>query len=142
MLEEQYQQRRVLPPHLRKPEPPEAPFEYAIRDARPADLPAVREIYNYYVANSTVTFDEKPVTLDRVRIDVARFRNQPNHLRVHGGPTQKQSMDLVQAQGSPTHRSYSRWGLRRPVAPREAAMCCRLCVRAPATSGPARRRWS
>ena len=30
---------------------------------RPADLPAVREIYNYYVANSTVTFDEDAMSL-------------------------------------------------------------------------------
>jgi L-amino acid N-acyltransferase YncA len=63
MLEEEYQQRRVLPPHLRRVEPPEAPFEYAIRDARLPDMPAVREIYNYYVANSTVTFDEDAMTL-------------------------------------------------------------------------------
>lgn len=63
MLEEEYQQRRVLPPHLRKPAAPEPAFEYTIRAARPADLPAVREIYNYYVANSTVTFDEDPMTL-------------------------------------------------------------------------------
>lgn len=63
MLEEEYQQRRVLPRSLRKAEPDEAPFEYAIRDARQADLPAVREIYNHYVANSTVTFDEDAMTL-------------------------------------------------------------------------------
>ncbi|RDV45611.1 N-acetyltransferase [Leifsonia sp. ku-ls] len=63
MLEEEYQERRVLPRHLRKPEAPEAPFEYAIRDARPEDLPHVREIYNHYVANSTVTFDEDAMTL-------------------------------------------------------------------------------
>lgn len=63
MLEEEYQERRVLPPHLRKPAPSEAPFEFTIRDARHADLPAVREIYNYYVANSTVTFDEDAMTL-------------------------------------------------------------------------------
>ena len=63
MLEEEYQQRRMLPPHLRKPEPREAPFDYAIRAARLADMPAVREIYNYYVANSTVTFDEDAMTL-------------------------------------------------------------------------------
>jgi len=63
MLEEEYQQRRVLPPHLRKPGPPEAPFTFTIRAARAADLPAVREIYNYYVANSTVTFDEDAMTL-------------------------------------------------------------------------------
>ena len=63
MLEEEYQQRRVLPRHLQRPEPDEAPFEFAIRDAAQADLPAVREIYNYYVANSTVTFDEDAMTL-------------------------------------------------------------------------------
>jgi len=63
MLEEEYQERRVLPRHLRKAEAPEAPFEYAIREARPADMPAVREIYNYYVANSTVTFDEDAMSL-------------------------------------------------------------------------------
>ncbi|MDQ0574770.1 GNAT family N-acetyltransferase [Agromyces albus] len=63
MLEEEYQQRRVLPPHLRKPAPEETPFEYSLRAARPSDLPAVREIYNYYVANSTVTFDEDAMTL-------------------------------------------------------------------------------
>lgn len=53
----------MLPPHLRKREPAEAPFDYAVRDARLADMPAVREIYNYYVANSTVTFDEDAMTL-------------------------------------------------------------------------------
>ena len=63
MLEEEYQERRVLPRHLRKQETPETPFEYAIRDARPEDLPHVREIYNHYVANSTVTFDEDAMTL-------------------------------------------------------------------------------
>jgi L-amino acid N-acyltransferase YncA len=63
MLEEEYQPRRALPPHLRKAPPPEAPFAYRMRDAVPADLPAVREIYNYYVANSTVTFDEDAMTL-------------------------------------------------------------------------------
>ncbi|NYD66599.1 GNAT family N-acetyltransferase [Agromyces atrinae] len=58
MLEEEYQPRRELPPHLRKAPAPEAPFSYELRDAVLADMPAVREIYNYYVANSTVTFDE------------------------------------------------------------------------------------
>jgi L-amino acid N-acyltransferase YncA len=63
MLEEEYEARRRLPQHLRRPEPEETPFAYEIRPARPADLPAVREIYNYYVANSTVTFDEDAMTL-------------------------------------------------------------------------------
>lgn len=63
MLEEEYQPRRQLPRHLR-PEPVrEAPFEYTLRAAEATDLPHIREIYNYYVANSTVTFDEDPMTL-------------------------------------------------------------------------------
>ncbi|MDQ1587962.1 MAG: hypothetical protein QOJ77_1127 [Microbacteriaceae bacterium] len=63
MLEEEYQPRRELPRHLRRPPESEAPFEYSIRDAVAADLPYVREIYNHYVANSTVTFDEDAMTL-------------------------------------------------------------------------------
>jgi phosphinothricin acetyltransferase len=63
VLEEEYQPRRELPRHLRRPPESEAPFEYSIRDAVAADLPYVREIYNHYVANSTVTFDEDAMTL-------------------------------------------------------------------------------
>ena len=63
MLEEEYQPRRTLPPHLRKPASDEPPFEYSMRDAKPADLPHIREIYNYYVRNSTVTFDTEAMTL-------------------------------------------------------------------------------
>jgi L-amino acid N-acyltransferase YncA len=63
VLEEEYQPRRKLPPHLRKKPEPEAPFSYTIRDAELADLPHIREIYNHYVANSTVTFDEDAMTL-------------------------------------------------------------------------------
>lgn len=63
MLEEEYETRRVLPRHLRKQPEPEAPFAFEIRDATPRDLPDIREIYNYYVTNSVVTFDEDPMTL-------------------------------------------------------------------------------
>jgi L-amino acid N-acyltransferase YncA len=63
MLEEEYQTRRRLPPHLRKQPEPEPPFSFEIRDATPRDLPDVREIYNYYVTNSVVTFDEDRMTL-------------------------------------------------------------------------------
>lgn len=67
MLEEEYQPRRKLPPHL-KPQPPaEVPFEYVVRQAVLEDLPHVREIYNHYVMNSTVTFDEVPMTLAAMR---------------------------------------------------------------------------
>lgn len=63
VLEEEYQPRRRLPPHLRKPEPAEPPFAFEIRPATARDLPDVREIYNYYVVNSTVTFDEDQMSL-------------------------------------------------------------------------------
>jgi phosphinothricin acetyltransferase len=73
MLEEEYQPRRVLPQHLRTPPPPEPVFDFTIRDARAPDLPAVREIYNYYVANSTVTFDEDAMTLREWKQKFARL---------------------------------------------------------------------
>jgi L-amino acid N-acyltransferase YncA len=63
VLEEEYEQRRVLPRHLRTPPEPEAPFAFEIRAATARDLPDVREIYNYYVTNSVVTFDEDTMTL-------------------------------------------------------------------------------
>jgi L-amino acid N-acyltransferase YncA len=74
MLEEEYQPRRSLPAHLRpKPEP--APvFEYTIRAAVPEDLPHIREIYNHYVRNSTVTFDEKAMTLTELRRKFAKVQ--------------------------------------------------------------------
>lgn len=75
MLEEEYETaRRVLPRHLRKPEASEAPFEYVIREATEADLPHVAEIYNYYVRNSTVTFDDKPMLLRAWRSKYAHIR--------------------------------------------------------------------
>jgi L-amino acid N-acyltransferase YncA len=63
MLEEEYETRRRLPPHLRKKAEPEPSFTFTIRPARATDLPHIREIYNHYVANSTVTFDEDSMTL-------------------------------------------------------------------------------
>lgn len=60
MLEEEYDRdRRRLPRHLRRRPEPERPFAFEIRAARAGDLPDIREIYNYYVTNSVVTFDEK-----------------------------------------------------------------------------------
>lgn len=63
MLEEEYAPARSRPFHLRRFDPPEAPFAYVIRPARPADLPAVRQIHDHYVANSMVTLDTEPTTL-------------------------------------------------------------------------------
>ncbi|SIT89338.1 GNAT family N-acetyltransferase [Microbacterium sp. RU33B] len=68
MLEEEYDKsRRVLPRHLRARTEVERPFSYEIRPVQPRDLPDIREIYNYYVTNSVVTFDEKKWTLAQWR---------------------------------------------------------------------------
>ncbi|MFI8594613.1 GNAT family N-acetyltransferase [Microbacterium sp. NPDC078428] len=67
MLEEEYERRRRLPRHLRRTEPPERPFSYTIRPAQERDIPDIREIYNYYVTNSVVTFDEKRWSLRQWR---------------------------------------------------------------------------
>jgi phosphinothricin acetyltransferase len=38
-----------------------------VRSASASDLPALTDIYNYYIANSTITFDLAPFTTDRRR---------------------------------------------------------------------------
>ncbi len=72
MLEEEYETPRRPPRRLRKAADAEASFSYTLREARIADLPHVLAIYNHYVANSTVTFDEQPLTLRDLR---ARFQH-------------------------------------------------------------------
>ncbi|HEX5857174.1 MAG TPA: GNAT family N-acetyltransferase [Microbacterium sp.] len=67
MLEEEYQKPRRLPRHLRAQAPAERPFAFEIRSAELRDIPDIREIYNYYVTNSVVTFDEKRWTLKQWR---------------------------------------------------------------------------
>ncbi len=79
MLEEEYEKtRRRVPAHLRRVEV-ERPFSYEIRPVREADIPDIREIYNYYVTNSVVTFDEKKWTL-------AQWREKLAHLQKLGMP--------------------------------------------------------
>jgi L-amino acid N-acyltransferase YncA len=79
MLEEEYQATHRPREAQRNLPPLEVPFEYTIRDARLEDMPDVREIYNHYVANSTVTFDELPQTLRETR---SKFQ----HLKKLGMP--------------------------------------------------------
>ena len=67
MLEEEYNPRRQLPAHLRPAPAGEPDFAFSLRDAEPRDIPDMREIYNHYVANSTVTFDEDALTLAEMR---------------------------------------------------------------------------
>jgi L-amino acid N-acyltransferase YncA len=67
VLEEEYNPRRKLPPHLRAAPPAEPEFAFSVRRALPADVPHMRAIYNHYVQNSTVTFDEDALTLAEMR---------------------------------------------------------------------------
>jgi phosphinothricin acetyltransferase len=63
VLPEEYLKPRQLPRHLQKKPEPEPPFSYEIREAQEQDLPDIQEIYNYYVMNSVVTFDENKMSL-------------------------------------------------------------------------------
>ena len=74
MLEEEYEKgRRRLPARLRPASEQEAPFSYTIRAAEERDIPDIREIYNYYVTNSVVTFDEKQWTVAQWRDKFVRL---------------------------------------------------------------------
>jgi phosphinothricin acetyltransferase len=44
-----------------KPQP--EPITETIRDARYEDLPAIKDIYNYFIRNTSITFDDKPLDL-------------------------------------------------------------------------------
>lgn len=80
MLEEEYDKdRRRLPRHLRRKPEPEHPFSFTIRPVEERDIPDVREIYNHYVTNSVVTFDEDTWS-------VARWRKKREQLRRLGLP--------------------------------------------------------
>src|SRR4051794_14916809 len=87
MLEEEYQPRRQLPPHLRAPEPEEAPFRYELRSAELGDLPSIREIYNHYVLNSSITFDEAPWTFPELRRKFERVTQRGFPFIVAENPT-------------------------------------------------------
>ncbi|MBX9471206.1 GNAT family N-acetyltransferase [Microcella sp.] len=74
MLEDEYLERRRPPRHLQRRPEPETPFAFRVREAEARDLPHIREIYNHYVANSTVTFDESPWSLRGLRAKYAKVR--------------------------------------------------------------------
>lgn len=44
-----------------------------LREVRDADLPQVLDIYNHYVATSTVTFDEQPLALAALQAKVSQI---------------------------------------------------------------------
>ena len=88
MLEEEYEKtRRRLPQHLQKQAEPERPFAYTIRPVEDRDIPDIREIYNYYVTNSVVTFDEKAWTLAQWREKLAHLRKLQMPFLVAEAPT-------------------------------------------------------
>ena len=44
-----------------------------IRDFTPADLPGLCEIYNYYIENTVITFEEVPLTVEQLGKRVAAY---------------------------------------------------------------------
>lgn len=79
MALEEYDPHEALRQARKRREAPNDPFAFSLRDATERDIPYMLEIYNHYVANSTVTFDEEPQTLTEMR---AKFRT----LRERGYP--------------------------------------------------------
>ena len=108
MLEEEYEKaRRRLPAHLRRAEN-ERPFSYEIRPVRDADVPDIREIYNHYVTNSVVTFDEKKWTLAQWREKIAHLRRLGMPFLVAQSPSgQVLGYALVQPMSSKSAYRYS-----------------------------------
>lgn len=109
MLEEEYDRdRRRLPLHLRRRPEPERPFSYEIRTVVEADLPDIREIYNYYVTNSVVTFDEKKWSIAQWREKLAFLRKLDLPFLVAVSPSgQILGYALVQPMSSKSAYRYS-----------------------------------
>jgi L-amino acid N-acyltransferase YncA len=109
MLEEEYDRdRRRLPLHLRRRPEPERPFSYEIRTVVDADLPDIREIYNYYETNSVVTFDEKKWSIAQWREKLAFLRKLDLPFLVAVSPSgQILGYALVQPMSSKSAYRYS-----------------------------------
>lgn len=109
MLEEEYDRdRRRLPRHLRRSPEPERPFSYEIRPVVEDDLPDIREIYNYYVTNSVVTFDEKKWSIGQWREKLAYLRKLDLPFLVAESPTgQILGYALVQPMSSKSAYRFS-----------------------------------
>ncbi len=52
---------------------------FQIRPGLEKDVPAIVEIYNYYVVNTTVTFDVDPYTADQRRVWFRQFKPAGRH---------------------------------------------------------------
>lgn len=73
--EHEYDPKRALHAARRRREAPDEPFSFELRDAVERDVPYMLDIYNHYVANSTVTFDEDPLTLREMRAKLRKVRD-------------------------------------------------------------------
>lgn len=59
--------------------PPEAEQEIEIRDAVMEDMPQVKDIYNFFIQNTVITFDDKP-------LDISHWQEKFEHLNKHSLP--------------------------------------------------------
>ena len=50
-----------------------------IRDATPADLPRLLEIYNHYVVHTPITFDIEPLSLEQRKVWLEQFGARGRH---------------------------------------------------------------
>jgi len=109
MLEEEYEKdRRRLPRHLQRRPEPERPFSFSIRPVEDRDIPDIREIYNYYVTNSVVTFDEKTWSVGQWRKKRDRLAKQGLPFLVAESPSgQILGYALVQPMSSKSAYRYS-----------------------------------
>ena len=99
-----------------------------IRCATAEDLPAINDIYNHYVLNSTCTYQEEPETMhDRQRGSPRTVRHIRSRSRC--SPASRRvglAFAVSQAGGVSQHRGE--FGLRRAYAPRarrSGGCCCR-----------------
>ena len=53
-----------------------ANLEFSIRAASPADAEQIALIYNFYVANTVITFEEKAVSIDEMSARIAEVQGQ------------------------------------------------------------------
>ncbi|WP_404431956.1 N-acetyltransferase family protein [Microbacterium lacus] len=109
MLEEEYDRdKRKLPRHLRRQPAPEPAFAFEIRPVETRDIPDIREIYNYYVTNSVVTFDEKKWTLAQWREKIEKLQKLGLPFIVAQSPSgQILGYALVQPMSSKSAYRYS-----------------------------------
>ncbi|MBO9579159.1 MAG: N-acetyltransferase [Microbacteriaceae bacterium] len=70
--DEEYDPRRALRAAQRRRPDPVPASGFTVRDAVAADMPHCRAIYNHYVENSTVTFDEQPLSHQAFRAKFAK----------------------------------------------------------------------